>query len=97
MNDLRSSSSNKAVFEDEGSLILPGFRLRRHPSPLAAGPCKAGKAVGWPKGLRTYPSSSRDSGSAGIPPRLRRGMQIDKEKSALALARRGFSFAICGG
>lgn len=44
-----------------------------------------------------YPSSSRDSGSAGIPPRLRRGMQIDKEKSALELARRGFSFAICGG
>lgn len=48
MEGLKSSSSNKAVFEDEGSLILPGFRLRRHPLPLAAGPCKAGKAVGWP-------------------------------------------------
>ena len=43
MNDLRSSSSNKAVFEDEGSLILPGFRLRRHPSPPAAGLCKSTK------------------------------------------------------
>ncbi len=54
--------------KDEGSLILPGFRLRRHPLPLAAGPCKAGKATGWPKGHPDCFRFMTSSKQAWLPP-----------------------------